>query len=140
MLAAAEVVPRTELTDTVLLGELGLDGRARPVRGILPAMLAAVQAGFTRVVVPVRQAGEAALVEGLDVLGVGSLAQLVAFFRGDRVPEAEPVEPHAGRHAPAGGLGDYMAPELREVVLSLEGRHHQQLRRGRQGGRRPVRE
>ena len=41
---------------TVLLGELGLDGRLRPVRGILPATLAAQQAGFMRVIVPLRQA------------------------------------------------------------------------------------
>jgi magnesium chelatase family protein len=57
VLAAADVIPRVELGRTVLLGELGLDGRVRPVRGILPAVLAAAQAGFTRVVVPVRQAG-----------------------------------------------------------------------------------
>src|SRR3954466_10114809 len=52
VLAAAEVIPPVELVRTVLLGELGLDGRVRPVRGILPAVLAAAQAGFTRVVVP----------------------------------------------------------------------------------------
>jgi magnesium chelatase family protein len=76
VLAAADVIPRAELLRTVLLGELGLDGRVRPVRGVLPAVLAAAQAGFTRVVVPVRQAAEEQLVEGLDVLGVGSLGQL----------------------------------------------------------------
>ncbi|GAA1433398.1 YifB family Mg chelatase-like AAA ATPase [Microlunatus lacustris] len=130
VLAAAEVVPRTELAGTVLLGELGLDGRVRPVRGILPAVLAAAQAGFTRVVVPVRQAGEAALVEGLDVLGVGSLAQLVALFRGDPVPEAEPVEvlgetPADPRARPldlADVVGQVEAKWAVEVAAA--GRHH----------------
>jgi predicted ATPase with chaperone activity len=48
------------------------------VRGILPATLAARQAGFTRVIVPVRQAGEAGLVEGIEVFGVASITQLMA--------------------------------------------------------------
>jgi Subunit ChlI of Mg-chelatase len=65
VLAAQGIFRAKELRRTVLLGELGLDGRVRPVRGILPATLAAQQAGFTRVIVPVRQAGEARLVEGI---------------------------------------------------------------------------
>lgn len=92
VLAAGRVVRHDELARTVLLGELGLDGRVRPVRGILPAVLAAVEAGFTRAVVPMRQAGEAALVEGLEVFGVASLAQLVALLNHEPVPEAEPIE------------------------------------------------
>ena len=64
ILAAQRVFQVDELRRTVLLGELGLDGRLRPVRGILPATLAAQQTGFTRVIVPLRQAGEAELVGG----------------------------------------------------------------------------
>jgi predicted ATPase with chaperone activity len=66
----------------VLLGELGLDGRLRPVGGVLPATLAAQQAGLTRVIVPLRQAGEANLVEGVDVFGLASITQLIALFQG----------------------------------------------------------
>jgi hypothetical protein len=51
------VFSQQELRRTVLLGELGLDGRLRPVR-VLPATFAAQQAGFTRVIVPMRQSGE----------------------------------------------------------------------------------
>ena len=76
----------------MLLGELGLDGRVRPVRGILPATLAAEQAGFTRVIVPLRQSGEAKLVAGIDVFGVASLSQLVAFMTGEPMPLVEPIE------------------------------------------------
>ena len=64
----------------MLLGELGLDGRVRPVRGVLPATLAAQQAGFKRIIVPIRQAGEAKLVAGIDVFGIASISQLVAFL------------------------------------------------------------
>jgi magnesium chelatase family protein len=67
----------------VLLGELGLDGRVRPIRGVLPATLAAQQAGFTRMIVPLRQAGEAKLVAGIDVFGIASITQLVALLQGE---------------------------------------------------------
>jgi hypothetical protein len=56
VLAAQRVFRAEELRGTIPLGELGLDGRLRPIRGILPATLAAQQAGFTRVIVPLRQA------------------------------------------------------------------------------------
>ncbi|HEX8487214.1 MAG TPA: YifB family Mg chelatase-like AAA ATPase [Propionibacteriaceae bacterium] len=92
VLAAGQVFRAEQLADTVLLGELGLDGRVRPVRGILPATLAAVQAGFTRAIVPLRQAGEAALVDGIEVFGVASLGQLVALFTSAPMPVVEPVE------------------------------------------------
>lgn len=52
------------------------------MRGILPATLAAQQAGFSRVIVLLRQAGEAKLVEGIEVFGVASITQLVASLRG----------------------------------------------------------
>jgi hypothetical protein len=65
---AGVVFRAVELRRTVLLGEQGLDGRVPPVRGILPAALAAQQAGFRRVIVPLRQAGEVKLVAGIVVL------------------------------------------------------------------------
>ena len=92
VLAASGVIPLEALSRTALLGELGLDGRLRPVPGVLPATLAAARAGFTRVVVPLRQAAEASLVDGVDVLGLASLSQLVAELRGEPVPLVDPVE------------------------------------------------
>ena len=130
VLAADHVFPAAELRRTALLGELGLDGRVRPVRGVLPATLAAAQAGFTRVVVPLRQAGEAKLVDGVEVFGVGSISQLVALFRGEPMPEVEPIEVIADR---AGGHADRQL-DLADVVGQVEakwacevaaaGRHH----------------
>ena len=130
VLAAQNVFPREELRHTALLGELGLDGRVRPVRGILPATLAAAQAGFTRVIVPLRQAGEARLVAGIEVLGVASITQLVALLRGDPMPEVEPIEVTAD---PAAGRAGRQL-DLADVVGQLEakwacevaaaGRHH----------------
>jgi magnesium chelatase family protein len=86
VLAADRVVPPAVVVDAVLLGELGLDGRVRPVRGVLPAVLAASEAGIGSVVVPAANAAEAALVPGMRVTGVHSLAQLIALARGEPVP------------------------------------------------------
>lgn len=82
VLVAAGNVPPDRLTDTVLLGELALDGRLRAVRGILPALLAARRANLKRAIVPVDALPEAALVSGMAVLGARTLADLLSWLRG----------------------------------------------------------
>ncbi|MGK2880102.1 MAG: YifB family Mg chelatase-like AAA ATPase [Mycobacterium sp.] len=72
--------PRLE--KTVLLGELALDGRVRPVHGVLPAVLAAKREGWQAVVVSAENLAEASLVDGIDVWGVRTLAQLQAWLSG----------------------------------------------------------
>jgi magnesium chelatase family protein len=87
ILAAAASVPAAAVAQTVFLGELGLDGRLRPVRGVLPSVAAAAEAGFGTVAVPEPNAPEAALVPGVRVLAAPTLAALVAHLRG--LPAAE---------------------------------------------------
>jgi magnesium chelatase family protein len=82
ILAAAASVPASAVAQTVFLGELGLDGRLRPVRGVLPSVAAAAEAGFGTVAVPEPNAAEAALVPGVRVLAAPTLAALVAHLRG----------------------------------------------------------
>ncbi len=65
------------------VGELGLDGRVRPVRGVLPVVEAARAMGCRRVIVPVGNAAEASLVHGVDVLAVGDLVTAWAAATGD---------------------------------------------------------
>ena len=89
--AADNQVPPEPLRDTVFIGELTLSGGLRPVAGMLPMVLAAAERGIRRVFVPEPQAREAAMVPGMSVLGVRSLAQVVAELRGEEVPEAPPV-------------------------------------------------
>ncbi|MFE3495498.1 YifB family Mg chelatase-like AAA ATPase [Streptomyces sp. NPDC059175] len=114
--ASARIDPRA-IADLVLVGELGLDGRVRPVRGVLPAVLAAAEAGYRQVVVPERTAGEASLVPGVSVLGVRSLRQLIAVLAGEPVPEEDPEgegRPDAmvaGLMAHGAGLGTGLAVE-----------------------------
>ncbi|MDL2079288.1 YifB family Mg chelatase-like AAA ATPase [Streptomyces sp. GXMU-J15] len=93
VLGAAERIDPRVLADIVMIGELGLDGRVRPVRGILPAVLAAAGAGYEQVVVPECAAAEASLVPGVSVLGVRSLRQLIAVLADEPVPDEEPDEP-----------------------------------------------
>jgi magnesium chelatase family protein len=93
IMAAAGALPLTALAGLVLMGELGLDGRLRTVRGVLPATASAAGAGFTTVAVPRVNAPEAALMPGIRVLAVPSLAALLAHLRGERCPAgSEPVE------------------------------------------------
>ncbi|MFD1658383.1 YifB family Mg chelatase-like AAA ATPase [Streptomyces caeni] len=92
VLGASERIDPRVLADIVMIGELGLDGRVRPVRGILPAVLAAADAGYEQVVVPECAAAEASLVPGVSVLGVRSLRQLIAVLADEPVPEEAPDE------------------------------------------------
>ena len=117
------------LGGAVHLGELGLDGRLRPVRGVLPAVVAAVDAGHPRVVVPVGNADEARLVPGAEVHPATHLAEVAAWYGADvEVPDVEPVlGDGAGRSSgPAPDLGDVLGQ--REARWALEvaaaGGHH----------------
>lgn len=112
VLGAAERIDPASIADVVMIGELGLDGRVRPVRGVLPAVLAAAEAGYRQVVVPEQTAGEAALVPGVSVLGVRSLRQLIAVLCDEPVPdeprgddEGRPDTMLAGLLVPGAGTG-----------------------------------
>ncbi|WP_112490171.1 YifB family Mg chelatase-like AAA ATPase [Streptomyces bacillaris] len=116
VLGAAERLDPAAIADVVMIGELGLDGRVRPVRGVLPAVLAAAEAGYQQVVVPEQTAGEAALVPGVSVLGVRSLRQLIAVLCDEPVPDeladdrGRPDALLAGLMVPGTGLGAGLAP------------------------------
>nr|WP_210767921.1 YifB family Mg chelatase-like AAA ATPase [Cellulomonas humilata] len=91
-LAGAEAIDPAGPHGVVHLGELGLDGRLRPVRGVLPAVAAAVAAGCRRVVVAEANAAEARLVPGAQVVGATSLAQVAARYGADvEVRDVDPV-------------------------------------------------
>ena len=96
VLAADGQVEVPEIVDTVFIGELTLAGGLRPAVGVLPISLAAAERGVRRIYVPEPQADEAAMVPGVDVIGVRSLAQVVAHLRGECPPEAPPVAAGSG--------------------------------------------
>ncbi|MFT3662769.1 MAG: YifB family Mg chelatase-like AAA ATPase [Gordonia sp. (in: high G+C Gram-positive bacteria)] len=114
ILVADRQAEPVRLTDTVFLGELALDGRVRAVRGVLPLLLAARDAGFGRAVVPVDNLREAALVEGIEVGGAQSLAQVVAWLAGHTVLESVP----GGDSGPPPPI-----PDMADVAGQSEARH-----------------
>jgi magnesium chelatase family protein len=125
VLAAAETVPRDAVDRLVLLGELGLDGSVRAIRGVLPAVLAAAAAGHRRVVVPAANADEAALVERAEVLPVGTLAELVGHLAG-RASLTRHVRGRWPDPPPLPDLGDVVgqAAGRRAVEVAAAGGHH----------------
>ena len=127
VLAAAELVPAEALEGVVLMGELGLDGRVRPVRGLLPALLAAAARQITRAVVPTQQLGEARLVSELTCRGVASVGELVELLHGNPVPQPEPTG--SGEDEPAAPVKDLsdvigQAEARWALEVAAAGRHH----------------
>ena len=105
-LAIAIAILRAEDSSLLLdglafLGELALDASLRPVTGVLPMARCLAAAGIKRLIVPVENAGEAALAEGVEVLGASSLQRCVDYLRGEG-----PLIPGVRDMAPAG-----VAPE-----------------------------
>jgi magnesium chelatase family protein len=84
ILAADEKVRREDLESFIIMGELSLDGTLQPVKGILPIALRAREEGFKGIIVPIKNAREAAVVGDLDVYGMENLADVVDFFNGTR--------------------------------------------------------
>lgn len=84
--------------DTMFVGELSLDGSLRAVRGMLPLALAARREGLRRVVLPAENAAEAAVVTGIEIVGAGTLREVVEYLNGERTiaptlpSEADPFD------------------------------------------------
>lgn len=97
-LVAGGVVDPELVANSLIIGELSLDGSVRHVRGILPITARARREGFTKIFVPAVDAREAALVPGITVIPVSSLSVLYAYLTGDTVIAPQP------------------APELGEIV------------------------
>jgi magnesium chelatase family protein len=110
-LATESSMDAASVASAVHIGELGLDGRLRPVPGVLPAVVAARRAGHRRIVVPHANGAEAALVGGMDVLAAVNLAQVVAWHGGDvEVADEEPVALPDDERSPGPAL------DLAEVI------------------------
>jgi len=114
------------LEGTALFGELGLDGRVRTVRGLLPALLAVARRGFGRVIVPAGQLREAALVEGLGIAGAADLADLFDILRGGPGAVAPPPSAPADDAGPPLDLADVVGQVEGKWALEVgaAGRHH----------------
>lgn len=81
----------TVVRDFVIVGELALDGRVRPINGVISMAMAAAAKGFKAMIVPLENAREAAVVKGVEVFGIGSLAQAASFLAGNVILESTSV-------------------------------------------------
>jgi magnesium chelatase family protein len=128
-LAAAGTVSTQSIERVLHLGELGLDGRLRPLNGVLPAVLAAARAGFETVMVPTGNADEASLVPDVRIVSVASLRD-AAIWHGARF-DPEPVEPIlraevAAPAEPEGDLAEVIGNEdaVEAMLVAAAGGHH----------------
>ncbi|MBI4791884.1 MAG: YifB family Mg chelatase-like AAA ATPase [Deltaproteobacteria bacterium] len=92
ILATEEIIASEQLQDFAVVGELALDGLVRPVPGILPMVLAARDAGLRGIIVPKENAPEAAVVGGIDVIGISYLHQAVDFLSDNGTIEPTSVD------------------------------------------------
>lgn len=91
ILAASEQAVFAQSAEAfVIMGELGLDGTLRPVRGALPMAMRARQEGFSGMILPKQNALEAAMVEGIDVYGMTHVREVLAFLEGRETRDPEP--------------------------------------------------
>lgn len=117
------------LAETVHIGELGLDGRLRPVPGVLPAVMTAAREGRRRVIVPHANAEEASLVDGIEVIGAVSLAD-VARRHGadveDRDLDPVPPPPSSRVEAPVAELAEVIGQRdaVEALIAAAAGGHH----------------
>nr|MDT0661481.1 YifB family Mg chelatase-like AAA ATPase [Micromonospora sp. DSM 115978] len=125
LLAGSGELPPAPLDGVAVLGELGLDGTVRPVRGVLPMVAAAARAGIDRVVVPLANATEAAVIPGIRVRAVDNLHRLVAYVR-DGAALLEPPPPGPTDPDDGPDLADVSGQSLgrRALEVAAAGGHH----------------
>jgi magnesium chelatase family protein len=127
-LATTGDVPAASLADRVLLGELSLEGRLQPVRGVLPIVLAARKRGISEVVVPAANHREGSVVSGIQVVGAATLGAVVRYLRDGEVPSHPPSEERGTRTVIEAGvnLSDVIGQEQarRALEVAAAGGHH----------------
>jgi magnesium chelatase family protein len=116
------------LEKTVLLGELALDGRVRPVKGVLSAVLAAKREGWPAVVVPVDNLAEASLVDGIEVWGARTLRQLQSWLAGKAQLDGR-IDTPSSAPEPSVDLADVIGQSHARfaVEVAAAGAHHLML-------------
>ncbi|MFD6178528.1 MULTISPECIES: YifB family Mg chelatase-like AAA ATPase [unclassified Isoptericola] len=130
VLAGDGAIPAAGLDRVVHLAELGLDGRLQPVRGVLPAVAAAVEAGCPDVVVAAGDADEARLVPGARVHAAATLAEVVLLHGGDlaEVPVLDAVRPsrQPSVRRSSGDLSEVVGQAQARMALEISaaGGHH----------------
>ncbi len=122
ILAASEQIKAIP-QDSAFVGELSLDGTVRSVSGVLPMAIAAKQAGIKQLFVPVQNAAEAAAVDGIDIYGVKTAAELLSHLKqenmiGLEVSAKYTAKPHENIHDFSDVFGQIEARRVMEIAAS----------------------
>jgi len=120
LLAADGQVPMEELRETLIIGEVGLDGALRPIDGAVSVALMAVEKGFRRLVLPIANAAEASVAPGLEVYGIDRLIDLAELLNGSMM-----LTPFKFQEEPAGRTPEYAVDYAdvkgqRQAIRALE--------------------
>lgn len=112
ILIASEQIEAQDLADTLILGELSLDGSLRPIAGVLPMVMDWEKQGGRQVFLPAENAEEAALVDGLEIYPFNTLREVIDFLQGEG-----PIEPYS-RNSPL----SLSPPNWPSIMPMLRGR------------------
>lgn len=114
------------LRTTVILGELALDGKLRPLVGTLPFAISAKKAGFTSIMIPWDNHGEAARIDGMKILAVKSLVEATAYFERGTAPDALPETPLPIESFPKVAFESIIGQDRakRSLIIAASGGHN----------------
>ncbi len=129
MLSSYGIISKERIQEVLALGEVGLDGCIRPVKGVLPVVNYGKKHGITQFIVPKCNAKEGAMIEGVDIYGVETLEEVIAHFRGKSMAkEAPEIFKSAQRQSDDIGM-DYSEIQGQEhvkraVEIAVSGNHN----------------
>ncbi|QGM62160.1 hypothetical protein BKKJ1_0638 [Bifidobacterium catenulatum subsp. kashiwanohense] len=133
VLSASGTIPHDCLNDTVVLGEVNLDGTVLPVNGLLPILLHARDQGVCKVIVPHANLDEAALVPDVNAIGVRHVGELIELMGGtakyeiaDLIRDVNPNDDTMSTCPPPGDMNEVMGQETAKWALEVAaaGGHH----------------
>jgi magnesium chelatase family protein len=126
LLRVQSLIPASDSLNEVLIGELGLDGQIRPVRGVLPALLAARKSGVKRAIVPAENFQEASLVTDLEVIAFANLRQLLIYLRTGEKFESPQLQLDPTEIPTLNDLSEVSGQEIARSALEIAaiGGHH----------------
>ena len=125
LLLAQGILESQDLSDIVFLGELALDGSVKPIRGILPALLAAAERGVHRALIPRENFSEATGIERIKTIAISHLHQAIAYINEGEIPEEDIAEPQ-GELVSSSDLSDVVGQRKAKYALEMAaiGGHH----------------
>ena len=122
ILGSSNILNKEKLNDYVIAGELGLKGEVRSIRGVLPAAIFARRKHYKGLIVPLKNAEEASLIKGIDIIPVKSLTDTISFLNNDK--NIEPFESKAKLESPNYSIdmndivGQYQAKRALEIAAA----------------------